>query len=85
MIYQHATKDQDRTIADGLGQIARDARKTDRPNTALPGLKHSRKHTAHLGGAGDGNRTRMTSLEGFGYEGSELRFCRSAACPSVRE
>jgi hypothetical protein len=29
MIYQHATKDRDKTIADGLGQIARDARKPE--------------------------------------------------------
>jgi integrase len=29
MIYQHATKDRDRTIADGLGQLARDARTPD--------------------------------------------------------
>jgi hypothetical protein len=28
MIYQHATKDRDKTIADGLGQLARDARPT---------------------------------------------------------
>jgi hypothetical protein len=26
MIYQHATKDRDEPIADGLGQLARDAR-----------------------------------------------------------
>jgi len=26
MIYQHATKDRDKTIADGLGQLARAAR-----------------------------------------------------------
>jgi integrase len=31
MIYQHATSDRDKTIADGLGQLARDARK---PNPA---------------------------------------------------
>ncbi len=35
--------------------------------------------------AGDGNRTRMTSLEGFGYRGAELRLGRSAACWPVRE
>ena len=31
MIYQHATKDRDKTIADALGQLARDAsaRKAD--------------------------------------------------------
>jgi len=29
--------------------------------------------------AGDGNRTRMTSLEGFGYRPAEQRFCSLTA------
>jgi hypothetical protein len=34
--------------------------------------------------AGDGNRNRMTSLEGFGRRKAELLFCRSSGaypCP----
>ena len=38
-----------------------------------------------LSGAGDGNRTRMTSLEGFGHKAADQPERRSAARPPARE
>jgi hypothetical protein len=51
-----------------------------RPEKLLINLSEQQKV-----GADDGNRTRMTSLEGFGCGGSDQRLRRSAACPLIRE
>jgi hypothetical protein len=72
LIYQHATRDRDKKIAAGMGKLFKDATKdrsgTPREAWILEARKYQR--IIFLTGeeecrAGDGNRTRMTSLEGW--------------------
>jgi Phage integrase family len=91
MIYQHATRDRDKAIADALGQLADKA-----PHYAIwPGAgpafyPHDSKAFEicwSTCGAGDGNRTRMTSLEGFGSgdAGQPGRRSSNVVSPSDRD
>lgn len=71
--YQHATKERDRALADALGDLApgddtdgkfqasRNARRIGRPSERPIGTERGGSS-----GAGDGDRTRVTSLEGWG-------------------
>jgi hypothetical protein len=75
LIYQHVTRERDEEIAAGMGKLLSDARKTGKrsarsgtqPETRLMTITNGALITpptwAGTTGAGDGNRTRMTSLE----------------------
>jgi hypothetical protein len=76
---EHATRERDQAIAAGMGKLLSDARKAaKRPNRSgtqrarglrkrvLEAREKTADHASDLHGeqrAGDGNRTRMTSLE----------------------
>ena len=69
-----------------IGELGQRAR-----SPQLPGLTarwHTRKASLTCDRAmraGDGNRTRMTSLEGSGYGSAQRRQCRSRGIPRCRE
>ena len=60
-IYLHATRERDQKVAAGMGRLFAEAKTKSRAGTMK---------------ADDGNRTRMTSLEGSGSGPAELRLCR---------
>jgi hypothetical protein len=79
LIYLHATRERDETIAAGMGRVLRDTRKKGNGKNRSGTQRHAGTsghpedydliddHASGLGtggGAGEGNRTRMTSLEG---------------------
>ena len=96
LIYQHATRERDQAIAAGMGKLLKQAPAQGqgwRRDRARNGHGPARRHPDHgagqldhdpdlgwSGGAGDGNRTRMTSLEGWG-SAIELRPRGGLAAP----
>ena len=95
LIYQHASRDRDEAIAAALGESLTAAkRQTERPLSGTPRAQGflilndpSADSIADLGilvRAGEGNRTLMTSLEGWG-SAIELRpRCELAATVAYR-
>jgi hypothetical protein len=96
LIYQHATRERDDVIAAAMGEAFVSARRkgassrrsgtqeAGRVVMAGCGLARLPRGLCFRGGAGDGNRTRMTSLEGFEYDDAELCLRRSVAQRPVR-
>jgi hypothetical protein len=76
LIYQHATRERDEAIAMAMGELFATARRkgtaksrsgTTEGSRVLIAIRLDSRIYSDLGflvGAGDGNRTRMTSLEG---------------------
>jgi hypothetical protein len=73
LIYLHATRERDEAIAAGMGQMLKEARRTSTRSGTRPRKRLVKKArtvrkmplaSQETKRAGDGNRTRMTSLEG---------------------